>query len=43
MKNIKKEGLTKYKFDSLFSRITTKNENNNKNILTISAQYGLIN
>lgn len=43
MKKIKKEGLTKYKFDSLFSRITTKNEDNNKNILTISAQYGLIN
>lgn len=33
----------KKKFDSIFKRVTTKNIENNPNVLTISAQYGLIN
>lgn len=31
------------KFDNVFKRVTTKNTENNQNILTISAQHGLIN
>lgn len=31
------------RFDSLFSRVTRKNDENNQNVLTISAQQGLIN
>ena len=30
------------RFDSLFSRVTRKNDENNQNVLTISAQQGLI-
>ena len=33
----------KKKFDSIFKRVTTKNIENNLNVLTISAQHGLIN
>jgi type I restriction enzyme S subunit len=33
----------KKKFDSIFKRVTTKNIENNPNVLTISAQHGLIN
>jgi type I restriction enzyme, S subunit len=32
----------KKKFENIFKRIATKNIENNKNVLTISAQYGLI-
>lgn len=42
MKELNKK-IEKYKFKDIFERITTKNEVNNSNILTISAQYGLIN
>lgn len=31
------------RFKNMFSRVTRKNEENNDNVLTISAQYGLIN
>jgi type I restriction enzyme, S subunit len=31
------------KFENIFKRVTTKNTENNDNVLTISAQYGLIN
>lgn len=31
------------KFENIFKRVTTKNAENNDNVLTISAQYGLIN
>lgn len=31
------------KFENIFKRVTTKNSENNENVLTISAQYGLIN
>ena len=31
------------RFDSLFSRVTRKNDENNQNVLTLSAQQGLIN
>ena len=31
------------KFENLFERVTTKNKENNQNVLTISAQKGLIN
>lgn len=31
------------KFENIFKRVTTKNAENNENVLTISAQYGLIN
>lgn len=34
---------TEKKLREVFSRITRKNSENNKNVLTISAQYGLIN
>lgn len=33
----------KKKFEHIFKRVTTKNTENNKNVLTISAQHGLIN
>ena len=32
----------KYTLNQIFSRITERNTINNKNVLTISAQYGLI-
>lgn len=32
----------KKKFENIFKRVTSKNTENNKNVLTISAQYGLI-
>lgn len=32
----------KKKFETIFKRVTTKNTENNQNVLTISAQYGLI-
>lgn len=35
--------VNRYKFNEVFTRIVKKNTNNNTNILTISAQYGLIN
>jgi type I restriction enzyme S subunit len=33
----------KKKFESIFKRVTAKNTENNQNVLTISAQHGLIN